>query len=140
MPKIWQPGKRGARDLNSYITQNGGEGTALYTVIQQADFAVWNPARMYSEHIIDGRSLITGQWMVGHLSIEGLLAQEGKVYAAPPRNMRNMADPAPQVRAPLGTNDYEGILDEAELRGLDKRVRSGSDPATRQPIRGRGRR
>lgn len=141
MPKTWQPGKSGARDLNRYITANGGEGVTVYTVSQQAlNAAPWEDAKMWSARTVDGRSRITGEWMTGHLSVSGLLAQEGTVHEQPPRSMRELGSPGRQVAGPVGHGDYSAYLDEAEIRGLGKRVQGGSDPATR-PRRGeRGRR
>lgn len=141
MPQTWQPGKKGARDLNRYITANGGEGVTVYTASKQAlRAAPWEDAKMWSARTVDGRSRITGEWMTGHLSISGLLAQEGTVYEQPPRSMRELGSPGRQVAGPMGHGDYSGYLDSAEIRGLEKRVKSGSDPATR-PSRGeRGRR
>lgn len=126
--RVWEPGKKGARDLNRYIRK----GTTVYTVRKIATNLVpYEDPERYHAHTFDWRSPITGHWMTGHLSAEGLLLQEGKVYEKPPRGMRDAADPAPQVAGPLGKGEYRGILDEAELRGLEKRIRSGSDPHTR---------
>ena len=141
MPKTWQPGKSGARDLNRWITENGGEGVTVYTISEQAlNAAPWEDAKMWTARTVDGRSRITGQWMTGHLSVDGLLRQEGTVYEQPLRGMRELGSPGRQVAGPVGSNDYYGILDDAEIRGLGKRVQGSSDPATR-PSRGeRGRR
>ena len=129
MAKTWQPGKSGARDLNRWITQNGGEGVTVYTISKQAlNAAPWEDAKMWSARTVDGRSRITGYWMTGHLSVEGLLAQEGTVYEQPLRGMRELGSPGRQVAGPVGSNDYYGILDESEIRGLGKRahaVRNG---------------
>lgn len=140
MPKTWQPGRRGVRDLTSYIAQNG-KGTTVYTVSRQAlNAAPWEDAKMWVARTFDWRSPITGHWMTEHLSVEGLLAQEGTVYEQPPRGMRELGSPGRQVAGPVGHGDYSAYLDDSEIRGLSKRVQNGSDPATR-PSRGeRGRR
>ena len=137
MPKSWQPGKRGARDLERWIRK----GATVYTVSKQAlNAAPWEDAKMYRAHTFDGRSPITGHWMTDHMSAEGLLNTHGTVYEQPPRGMRELGSPGRQVAGPLGHNDYRGYLDDSELRGLEKRVQNGSDPYTR-PSRGeRGRR
>lgn len=128
MPRTWEPGRKGARDLNRFIRK----GTVVYTVRKIAThMAPYEDPERYHEHVFDWQSPITGHWMTGHLSAEGLLLQEGKVYEQPPRGMRNAADPAPQVAGPLGSNDYRGYLDDAEIRGLEKHVKNGSDPYTR---------
>ncbi|MGW2721410.1 hypothetical protein [Streptomyces sp. NPDC001492] len=141
MPQTWQPGRSGARDLNRWITQNGGKGVTVYTISKQAlNAAPWEDAKMFNSRTVDGRSLVSGEWMTGHLSISGLLAQEGTVYAEPLRGMRELGSPGRQVAGPMGHGDYSAYLDEAEIRSLGKRVQNGSDPATR-PSRGeRGRR
>lgn len=137
MAKTWQPGRSGARDLNRWIR----EGVTVYTVSRQAlNMAPWEDAKMWTAHTFDWRSPITGHWMTGHLSAEGLLAQEGTVYEQPPRGMRELGSPGRQVAGPVGHSDYSAYLDDAEISGLQKRVQNGSDPATR-PRRGeRGRR
>lgn len=128
--KTWEPTKRGARDLNKHIRK----GTVVYTVADQAtNLAPYEDAQLYTEHVFTWCSPVTGHWMTGHLSAQGLLAQSGTVYERPPGGMRNLAAPAPQVGAPLGGN-YEGVLDEAELRGLEKHVGQGSDPRTRRKL------
>lgn len=127
MSKTWEPTRKGIRDLNRHVRK----GTVVYTVREQADWAVWNDSRYYNEHVFDWRSPVTGHWMTGHLSAEGLLLQEGKVYEQPPRGVRNITDSDQQVAGPLGHGDYTGYLDDAEISGLEKRVKNGSDPYTR---------
>lgn len=134
MPKTWEPTRRGVRDLTNYIRQNG-KGTTVYTVATHRDWGL-GAEQTYSAHTFTHTQPITGIWQAGHLSPHALLSGFGRVYADPPRGIRNSADPAPQVAGPLGRGDYSGYLDEAEIRGLGKRVRSGSDPATR-PSHGR---
>ncbi|MFJ9633774.1 hypothetical protein ACIRU8_39380 [Streptomyces sp. NPDC101175] len=135
MPQTWEPTKRGVRDLTAYIARNG-KGTTVYTVSEQArNAAPWEDARMYSARTFDSRSPITGHWLTGHLSVEGLLAQEGTVYSEPPRGLRELGSPGRQVAGPLGNTNYEGVLDEAELRGLDKQVRDSSNPRHRRSLR-----
>jgi len=137
MPKTWKNNRRDIRDLNSRIRK----GTVVYTVREVAtNIAPYEDGRLYSSHEFTWRSPVTGNWMTGHMSAAGLLAQEGTIWDAPPRGMRDIAGPGPQVGAPLGHEEYSAQLDEAEIRGLGKRVRNGSDPHTR-PGRGeRGRR
>lgn len=135
MPKTWEPGRKGVRDLTRYIAQNG-KGTTVYTVSQQAtNMAPWEDAKMWTARTFDARSPITGHWLTGHLSVEGLFAQEGTVYEQPPRGMRELGSPGRQVAGPVSNVDDYARLDEAELRGLGKRVRDGSNPINR-PRRG----
>ena len=136
MAKTWQPNqaKQFARQL---------ELGKPYFVVMNIDTrrSPYEDPQLYSEYTFTRRLAFTGNPCTDDgYSAETLCRNFGPVHDAPPRGMRNIADPAPQVRAPLGSNDYTGYLDEADIRGLDKRVKSGSDPATRQPIRGRGRR
>jgi len=137
MPKTWQPGRRGARDLNAFIRK----GVTVYTVSKQAlNMAPWEDAKMWTSHTFTWRSPVTRNWMTEHMSAEGLLLTYGTVYEQPPRGMREVGSPGRQVAGPVGHGDYSAYLDDAEIRGLEKRVQNGSDPATR-PRRGeRGRR
>ncbi|MET9445020.1 hypothetical protein [Streptomyces sp. NPDC006610] len=128
MAKTWEPTKKGARDLNNWLSS----GKTVYTLRKIArNVAPYEDPYLYSAHTFDWRSPITGHWMTGHLSAAGLLAQEGTVYEQPPAGVRNIADPAPQVAGPLPAG-YVGHLDEAEIRGLEKRVRDSSDPKKRR--------
>lgn len=130
----WESTKKGARDLKRHVRK----GTVVYTVRDVArSVAPYEDSQLYSAHVFDWRSPITGNWMTGHLSAEGLLAQEGRVYEQPPAGMRDIATPGRQVGTPLPENlgsgqGYSGVLDEAELRGLGKHIASGSDPRRRR--------
>jgi hypothetical protein len=138
MPKIWKNNRRDISDLKQRLRK----GSVVYTVRRVSGrVAPYEDSKLYAEHVFDWRSPITGNLMTGHLSIEGLLAQENEIHEQPPRGMRNIADPAPQVAGPLGHGTYDGgVLDDAELSHLEKLTRGASHPTTRQPIRGRGRR
>lgn len=127
--KIFEPNKRGARQLTDYIKTNG-KGTTVYTIMACKDWGI-GPEKLYNEHTFDHRQPITGIWQAGHLSPEGLLSGFGKVYTEPPRGVRRLGDPSPQVRSPLG-EDHRGFIDETEIRGLAKRLRDAPDPRTRR--------
>lgn len=111
------------------------KGQKLYVVLDVAqNLAPYEDARLYSEYTVAYRHPLLGGWMIsGSLSVEGLVLREGPVHTEPPKGVRNIAGPGPQVAGPL-PQDYEGVLDEAEIRGLGKQVRDGSDPRTRRPI------
>ncbi|MFF7329683.1 hypothetical protein [Streptomyces sp. NPDC008150] len=127
--RTWEPTKKGAKQLNAALR----EGMTVYTVrnVTRA-LAPYEDPQLYSAHTFDWCSPVTGHWMAGHLSAAGLLGQEGTVYENPPRGMRDIATPGPQVAGPLGNGDYEGVLDEAELRGLEKQAAQGSNPRARR--------
>ncbi|MEV0220865.1 hypothetical protein [Streptomyces sp. NPDC050704] len=128
--KTWEPTKRGARDLERHIRK----GTVVYTVSEIArNLAPYEDSQLYDAHTFTHRSPITGHWMTGHLSVQGLMGQSGTVYEKPPVGMRGMADPPRQVGAPLGDN-YEGILDEAELAALAKLQRGNLPPKLRRAL------
>lgn len=119
--------KKAARDAR--------KGQKLYVIQQVAqNLAPYEDSHLYSEYEVTHRQAITGAWMIaGSLSVEGLVLRYGPVYTEPPKGVRNIATPGPQVGGPLPAG-YEGVLDEAELRGLEKQVRDGSDPKKRRPI------
>lgn len=125
----FEPSKRGAKQLTDYIKRNG-KGTTVYTIMTCKDWGIGSE-QLYNEHCFDNRQPLTGIWQAGHLSPEGLLSGFGKVYTAPPRGMRRLGDPSPQVRFPLG-DDYRGVIDEAEIRGLRKRLRDAPHHSTRR--------
>lgn len=130
MPKTWTNNRRDVRDLSARISK----GTVVYTVADVSRrVAPYEDGQLYETHVFDGRSPVTGHWMTGHLSVQGLLNQYGTVYEQPPRGMRGVHEPAPQVAGPLGGN-YEGRLDHAEIRGLEKQVADSSNPRKRRPL------
>jgi hypothetical protein len=131
--KIWKPDKKGARDLARHVRK----GTVVYTVSDVAqNLAPYEDSHLYVRHVFDWRSPVTGNYMTGHLSAAGLLSHYGPVYEEPPAGLRNIAGPAPQVAGPLPAG-YEGILDEAELRGLDKLNSRSLPPNVRRALNAR---
>lgn len=133
MSKTWEPTKKGIRDLNRHVRK----GTVVYTVSEVArNVAPYEDSHLYVRHVFDWRSPITGSYMTGHLSVAGLLSHYGTVYEQPPTGVRNIADPAPQVAGPLPAG-YEGLLDEAELRGLDKLNSRSLPPNVRRALNAR---
>ncbi|MFJ9740839.1 hypothetical protein [Streptomyces sp. NPDC101166] len=127
MPKIWKPGdsKRFARQLQL--------GKPYYAVMKVArNIAPYEDPYLYTEVVFTRRLPITGTPCTdGDYSAETWCRLYGPVTDTRPRNVRNVADRAPQVAGPL-PKGYEAVLDEAELRGLEKRVRDGSDPKKRR--------
>lgn len=130
MSKTWQPHqyKRFARDVVL--------GRTYYVALDIAtNLAPYEDAQLYREHVFTERSGLTGTPRTdGGTTATELCRNWGPVYDAAPAGMRRLGGPAPQVGAPLGSNDYEGRLDEAELRGLEKQVRQSSDPRKRRPL------
>jgi hypothetical protein len=130
MSKTWQPHqyKRFARDVVL--------GRTYYVALDIAtNLAPYEDAQLYREHVFTERSGLTGTPRTdGGTTATELCRNWGPVYDAAPAGMRRLGGPAPQVGAPLGSNNYEGRLDEAELRGLEKQVGQGSDPRKRRPL------
>ncbi|MER7053446.1 hypothetical protein [Streptomyces sp. NPDC000351] len=129
MPKTWKPGdeKRFAREIKL--------NKPYYTVCKIAtNLAPWEDAELYSEIVFTKRVPILGTpcTATGY-DAETFLRLHGPVHDSPPRGMRNIADAARSAGAPLGDN-YEGILDEAEIRGLEKLASQASNPRNRRPI------
>jgi hypothetical protein len=128
MPKTWSPGdaKKFARQVQL--------GKTYYTVNSHArNLGSYEDSHTYSEHVFDGRRPFTNTPCSGSVDAVTLCQRFGPVYEQPPAGMRNLSGPAPQVAGPLGDN-YEGVLDEAELRGLEKHAAQGSDPRKRRPL------
>ncbi|MBD0743564.1 hypothetical protein [Streptomyces sp. CBMA152] len=107
------------------------KGDTFYVTLDVAkNIAPYEDSHLYSEYTVTGDHPLLGGAMVGGQSVEGIVLRDGPIHTRPPKGLRNIASPGPQDDAPLGS-DYEAFLDEAELRGLDKRVRQGSDPQKR---------
>lgn len=128
--KTFEPTKRGAKQLIQYLNQHG-KGTTVYTRFETLDWGI-GAEKLYRARTFTHRHPLTGSWITGHLSPEGLLGQEGAVYTELPKGAWLHGDPAPQVAGPLGHGVYEGVLDEAELRGLEKRGRGRPHPSMRR--------
>jgi hypothetical protein len=96
--KSWENTKRGIKELNRWLS----EGATVYTVRENATklSAVPRPLHSYAAHVFDRRSPFTGEWMTSHLSVSGLLAQEGTVYEHPPFGVPEIGDPSPQCPPP----------------------------------------
>ncbi|MFI9344944.1 hypothetical protein ACIG0D_27315 [Streptomyces sp. NPDC052773] len=127
MPKKWNPGqeRKFCREL-----QLGKPYYVVHNVERRV--APYEDAQLYSEYVFTKRLPITGTPCTEHgASASTLLRQHGPIYDAPPRGMRNLADPAPQVAGPL-PKGYTARLDEAEIRGLEKRVADMPDPKKRR--------
>ncbi|MEU8642277.1 hypothetical protein AB0C91_10200 [Streptomyces sp. NPDC048674] len=97
--RTWEPTRKGAKDLNRWLRK----GKTVYTLRNvSGKFTRYEDAQLYVAHTFDRRSMFTAEWMTGHLSASGLLAQEGTVYELPPENVRNIATPGRQYAAPTG--------------------------------------
>ncbi|MDH6448210.1 hypothetical protein M2155_000618 [Streptomyces sp. SAI-119] len=126
MSRTWQ------RNQAKQFAKQVELGRPYYVVYDMAtNLAPYEDSKTYSEYVFDSRSRLTGLPMTGHMSAVAFCQNYGPVHEAPPRGMRNIADEPRQYAGPLGNGDYSGILDESEIRGLEKHVRSGSDPHTR---------
>lgn len=130
MPKTWQPhqDKKFARELKL--------GQPYYVINEIAtNLAPFEDARMYSEYTFTECSRLTGTPRTdGGMTATELCRNWGPVYDTKPTRLRRLGSPGPQVAGPLGSNDYQGYLDDAELRGLEKQVRDGSHPRKRRPL------
>lgn len=126
MPKTWEPrdAKRFAREVEL--------NRPYYIVYTHAlNLGPYEDAQTYSEIVFTARSPITGSALTDGQSARGICERFGPVYDAPPRGLRNIADPAPQVAGPL-PQDYSAPLDEVELRGIAKHLAGASDPRRRR--------
>ncbi|MFM9589866.1 hypothetical protein ACKI1J_14915 [Streptomyces scabiei] len=132
MAKSWKPSEA------KKFAKHAQLGKTYYVIYDMAtNLAPYEDAKTYSEFTFTRRAPFTGNLMTdGGTSAEGLCLRYGPVYDAPPQGLRNIAGPAPQVAGPLG-GDYEGILDEAELRGLDKLNGRNLPAKLRRPLNAR---
>lgn len=129
MPKSWSPGEA------KKFAKQARLGVTYYTINKHAtNLGAYEDRKTYSAHVFTRHAPITRNPMTdGGTSAEGLCLRYGPVYDTPPQGLRNLDGPAPQVAGPLGA-DYEGVLDEAELRGLEKQAAQTSDPRRRRPL------
>ncbi|MFE2045931.1 hypothetical protein ACFXAZ_34430 [Streptomyces sp. NPDC059477] len=126
----WQPkdSKRFARQLDL--------NRPYYVVLDIAqNRAPYEDAQLYSTYTFTRRLPLTNTPVTSATGIdaESLCRMHGPVYDRPPAGLRNIADRAPQVDGPLPAG-YEGVLDAAEIEGLEKQVADGSDPKKRRRI------
>ncbi|CAL9368009.1 hypothetical protein [Streptomyces sp. enrichment culture] len=132
MSKSWSASqaKKFARDV-----ELGKSYYVVYDISRRA--APYEDAHLYGEYRFTSRLPFTGSPCTesGYSAVT-LCQTRGPVFDAPPRGMRNIADPSPQIAGPMGSDNYEGILDEAELRGLEKQAAQTSNPKTRRRLGG----
>lgn len=116
--------KRASRELK--------KGDIFFIVLDVAqNLAPYEDGQLYSEYTVTGTHPLLGGAMVGGQAVEGIVMRDGPISTSPPKGIRNVAAPGPQVAAPLGS-DYEAFLDDAELRGLEKHVAQSNDPRKRR--------
>lgn len=116
MGKVWQPGDAKA------FARWAKKGVTVYTRMEMAtNLAPYEDPYLYSAHTADDVSPITGNVLFGHMSAKALCTNFGPVYAEPPAGIRNVATPPPQVAGPVDAHTIHE-LDEAEIRGLEKRA------------------
>lgn len=126
MPKTWTPGQ-----AKKFAKQAELGKTYYYVYNIAQNLAPYEDAQLYTEITFDYRRPLTGTPAYGSMDAVTLCQNFGPVYEAPPRGMRNIADPSPQVGAPLGSQ-HSAYLDETEIRFLGKQLRDASDPRTRR--------
>ncbi|MFI8191385.1 hypothetical protein ACIF8T_21620 [Streptomyces sp. NPDC085946] len=128
MAKTWQPRdeKRFARELRF--------NTPYYVIRDLAtNLAPFEDAQRYEVHVFTERAPITGTPMTANgVTARDLCRNRGPVYDTMPENMRRSGAPGAQVGAPLGSNDYQGYLDKAEIRALEKLALEANDRRNRR--------
>lgn len=103
-----------------HLSHNARPGDELYVLEKIAQrLAPYEDPYLYQRYVVSGKHPILGGAMVGSMSVEDLLARHGEVYTSPPRGVRGMHEPGPQVAGPLGS-DTKRYLDKAEIEGLEK--------------------
>lgn len=132
MPKTWSPNQA------KKFAKEAQLGKTYYTVNAHArNLGAYEDTHTYSEHRFTARRPFTGTPCTdGSTDAVTLCQRFGPVYEQPPRGLRNLADPAPQVAGPL-PHGYEGVLDEDELRGLEKLQRGSIHPRLRRDLNAR---
>lgn len=106
-PRTKAGAKKAARDAR--------KGMRLYIVRETArNLAPWEDKALYSEYTVTHKHPVTGAWMIcGSTSVEALVLRDGPVYTSPPKGIRNVATPGPQVAAP----DPRKVAEKAGLFG-----------------------
>lgn len=114
-PRTRSGAKKAARDVR--------KGQKLYIVRKVArNIAPYEDAALYDQYTVSYRHPITGGWMIsGSLSVEGLVLRDGPVYTSPPKGLRNIAAPGPQVAGP----DPQKVADDEYASRPKKPVKSG---------------
>ena len=127
--RVWQP-----RDSAKFARQ-ARLNKPYYVVLNTARrVAPYEDAQLYSEYVFTKHLPFTGSACTSSgYSAADICRLYGPVCEERPARLRNVAAPAPQVAGPL-PEGYEGVLDEAEIRGLEKQVADSSDPKKRRRL------
>lgn len=119
MPKkaVYERSVKGSRQASRDLKK----GDMVYVIMDVAqNIAPYEDAQLYSAYQVTGQHPLLGGAMIGGYSVAQLVIRYGPLYTAPPKNIRNIAGPGPQVAG--NPHGYEGFLDDAEIRGLEKQV------------------
>lgn len=102
MAKSWNrhQAKKFARELKL--------GQSYYVVLNVAqNIAPYEDSQLYSESVFTGRLPFTGTPCTEYGSAATTWCQNsGPVYDAPPKGLRNIATPGPQVAGPLAGDEH----------------------------------
>lgn len=119
---VWNRTKRDARELG----RTARVGDVFYTIAQVShEVAPYEDARLYSEHVVAFMHpfSVTPAMISGSQSVESLVLNFGPVYTERPKNIRNVATPAPQVSGPMA-GDEDRKLSRADIRRSEEHVRA----------------
>lgn len=119
MPKtVYQRTKRDAKELG----RTARVGDTFYVVHDTAtSLAPYEDGQLYSAHTVTfmHRFSATPAMISGSYSVEAMVLRDGPVYTQPPKGMRNLATPGPQVAGPLDGDEHRE-LNPYEIKRLEK--------------------
>ncbi|MGQ4513668.1 hypothetical protein [Streptomyces sp. DW26H14] len=106
-------------------------GQKLYTICElKTNLPI--DKRLYSEWTVRDGGFWAGPIVGMTTTVEQLVLREGPVYTEPPRGMRNIADPLPQLAEPIaGGRDGWRHFSRAEIASLEKEVQRASEETRR---------
>lgn len=104
MPTTYE-GRRGAKALD----RTAKKGDRFYAIQEIAPtIAPYDDTHAYTEIVCTGTHPLLGGPMFGHMGAEALVAHYGVIHTQPPKNIRNIAGPGPQVAGPLPHGQEKG--------------------------------
>lgn len=119
---VYDRSTKGARQASKDLKK----GDKVYVVLDNAgNLAPYENAQLYSAYTVTGQHPLLGGAMIGGYSVEYLVRGFGPLYTQPPKGLRNIATPGPQVAGPLTGDEYRE-LSRYEIEQAEKQVEANN--------------
>lgn len=128
MPKIYEKNRKGLKAL----LRDAKRGAVFYGVVETSGHC-FVPSQMADRWKVTHMHPLLGGAMCGSMTLEDILYRHGPLSDTPDPNLHGMWEPLPQVGGPVDSRTRH-VLDEAEIRGLEKRSAEATEERTQRSM------